>query len=130
MDTQTTMLRTLRYGQGYAGKRGCRPYCAKITGTDMRYGLTREFAESVSAVREHYNRSRTMIDITYELYLDGLYELSEEGERWIVMCYPDKTTGAPRVAKVSDERLRRWLAALDAGMSDRDARIASKEAQQ
>lgn len=121
----TTMTRTLRYGKGYAGKRGTRPYIARILGTDTQYGLRREFLEPVAVEREHFNRARTMVDMTYELEIDGLYELSAEGDRWIVMCYSTHD-GAIKTATISHARLHAWVAALDDGKTAREARLASK----
>lgn len=121
----TTKTRTLRYGKGYTGKTGNRPYVARILGADNHYGLSREFLEPVKVEREHFNRARTMIDMTYELEADGLYELSEEGERWIVMCYAT-VEGEIKTGRVSDARLKAWVAALDDGHTDREARLASK----
>lgn len=121
----TTMTRTLRYGQGYSGKRGDKCWAARITGTDSTYGLQRDFLEPVNVEREHCNRFRTMIDFSYELDIDGLYELSENGERWFVMCYATKT-GEIKTTQISDARLKVWVAALDAGKTDRDARLGSK----
>lgn len=121
----TTMTRTLRYGNGYAGKAGNKCWAARITGTDPNYGLQREFLEPAKVEREHFNRARTMIDFSYELEVDGLYELSEDGERWIVMCYAAKD-GEIKTSKISDARLKAWVAALDDGKTEREARLASK----
>lgn len=121
----TTMTRTLRYGKGYAGKLGHRPYIARILGTDKQYGLQREFLEPVEVEREHFARARTMINMTYELEIDEIYELSAEGDRWIVMCY-NNTEGEVKTARLSDARLKAWLAALDAGKMGREARLVSK----
>ena len=126
MTTTTTMTRTLRYGKGYSGKMGNRCWAARITGTDNTYGLSRDFLEPTTVERQHFNRPRTMIDFAYELEIDGLYELSEGGERWFVGVYPDKDTGQPKTMRLSDARVKAWAAALDAGQTNKDARIASK----
>src|SRR5690606_1425031 len=86
--TDMTVIRTLRYGKGYSGRLGNRCWAARITGTDNTYGLAREFLEPVSVEREHFNRPRTIVHFSYELEVDGLYELSEEGERWFVGVWP------------------------------------------
>ena len=121
----TTMTRTLRYGKGYTGKLGNKCWIARITGTDKTYGLLREFLEPSSVEREHFNRPRTMIDFSYELDVNGLYELSAEGDRWFAMCFRNKD-GEITTAKVSDARVKAWAAALDAGKTDNEARLASK----
>lgn len=122
----TTMTRTLRYGKGYSGKLGNKCWIAEITGSDNTYGLKRTFLEPTRVEREHFNRPRTIINFSYELAADGLYELSAEGERWIEMCYVDKTTGETKTSKVSDARVKAWVAALDEGKTNREARLASK----
>jgi len=121
-----TTTRTLRYGKGYTGRLGNRCWAARITGTDNTYGLAREFLEPTSVEREHFNRSRTIVHFSYELELDGLYELSEGGERWFVGIWPHKDTGKPVCGRISDERAYAWARALDEGKSDREARKASK----
>lgn len=121
----TTMTRTLRYGKGYTGKIGNKCWIARITGTDKAYALAREFLEPTSVEREHFNRPRTMIDFTFDLEVNGLYELSAEGERWFAMCYRC-TDGEIKTAKVSDARVKAWAEALDAGKTDNEARLASK----
>ncbi|MCU0918738.1 MAG: hypothetical protein MUF16_00120 [Burkholderiaceae bacterium] len=123
--TTTTMTRTLRYGKGYTGKMGNKCWIARITGTDKVFALSREFLEPTSVEREHFNRARTMIDFSYELEVNGLYELSAEGERWFAMCFTT-AEGEIKTAKVSDARVRAWAEALDAGKTDNEARLASK----
>jgi len=121
----TTMIRKLSYGMGYAGKRGNKCWVARITGTSNTYGLCRDFVDPIKVEREHFNRSRTMIDCSYELEVDGLYELSESGERWIVMCYETKG-GEIKTSKLSDARIKAWVSALDEMKTDKEARLASK----
>ena len=41
------------------------------------------------------------------------------------MCYAGKA-GEVKTAKLSDARIKAWVAALDAGQSGREARLASK----
>jgi len=123
---RTTTTRTLRYGKGYSGKLGNRCWAARITGTDDHFGFAREFLEPARVEREHFNRSRTIVHFSYELELDGLYELSEEGERWFVGVWPHKDSGEPVCGRVSAERARAWARALDEGKSGREARLASK----
>lgn len=121
----TTMTRTLRYGKGYSGKLGNKCWIARITGTDSHYGLSREFLDPTSVEREYFNRPRTIIEFSYELEVDGLYELSAEGDRWFAMCYAT-ADGEIKTAKVSDARVKVWTAALDEGKTNREARLASK----
>lgn len=120
------MTITLRYGKGYTGKLGNRPYIARILGTDTRYGLNREFLDAVKVEREHFNRDRTIVHLSYELEIDGLYEVCEEGERWVVSVVPAGPDNAPKTIRPSDARLKAWAAALDEGKTDREARLASK----
>lgn len=122
----TTMTRTLRYGKGYSGKLGNKCWIAEITGSDNSYGLARTFIDPVKVEREHFNRPRTIIEFAYELAVDGLYELSAEGDRWFVGVFADAKTGEIKSMKLSDARVKAWVAALDEGKSNHEARIASK----
>lgn len=122
----TTMTRTLRYGKGYSGKLGHKCWAAEITGSDDTYGLRRTFLDPIKVERENFNRARTIINFSYKLAVDGLYELSAEGDRWIVMCYADTTTGEVKTIRISDARIKAWVAALDEGKTNREARVASK----
>lgn len=122
----TTMTRTLRFGKGYSGKLGNKCWIAEITGSDNTYGLSRTFLDADRVEREHFNRPRTIINFSYALAVDRLYELSAEGDRWYAMCYADKTTGEIKSSGISDARVKAWVAALDAGKTNREARIASK----
>lgn len=122
----TTMTLTLRYGKGYSGKLSNKCWAARITGSDKTYGLAREFLEPVEVKREHFNRARTIIEFSYELEVDCLYELSEGGERWFVGCWTHKDTGEVVTGRVSDARVKAWVAALDEGKTNREARLASK----
>lgn len=121
------MTRTLRYGKGYAGKLGNKCYIARITGTDRQYGLARDFLEPTKVEREHFNRPRTIIEFTYELQADGLYEISEEGERWIIGCIPQQG-GELKTFRLDDRTIKAWVAALDAGMPAKEARRAGRTA--
>ena len=120
----TTATETLRYGKGYTGRLGNKCWIAEITGSDDTYGLSRSFLDPVKVEREHFNRRRTLVHFSYELALDGLYELSAEGERWFVGALPRK--GEVVTRRLSDERVEAWVAALDAGSTHREARLASK----
>jgi hypothetical protein len=124
-DTMTTMTRTLRYGKGYSGKLGNKCWIAEITGSDDTYGLQRTFLEPSKVERQHFNRPRTIIEVSYELVVDGLYELSAEGDRWFAMCY-ETNKGEIKTAKLSDARVKAWVAALDEGKTNREARLATK----
>jgi hypothetical protein len=121
----TTMTLTLRYGKGYLGALGNRCWVAEITGSDKTYGLQRTFLKPTSVEREHFHRPRTIINFSYELVVDRLYEISAEGDRWFEMCYPT-AEGEIKTARVSDDRVKAWVAALDAGKTNREARLASK----
>jgi hypothetical protein len=83
------MEKTLVYGKGYMGKLGNRVWVAQITGTHPKFKLEREFLEATSVKRHHFNRPRTLVDITYDLS-DGLYEMSESGERSFVLVLNDE----------------------------------------
>lgn len=120
-----TMTRTLRYGKGYGGKLGNKCWIARVTGTDQAYALAREFLDPLNIEREHFNRSRSIIEFSYELEVNKLYELSEEGERWFAMCFLT-AGGEIKTATVSDARVKAWAAELDAGKTDNEARLASK----
>ena len=122
----TAITLTLRYGKGYAGRLGTRCWVAQIMGSSREYGLDRLFLEPVSVERAHFNRARTMVYFTYALEADGLYEASEGGERWFVGALPQKS-GAVKLARIGDEEVRRWVDAMDRGLSARKARIARKE---
>jgi hypothetical protein len=65
-----------------------------------------------------------MVRCTWHLEA-GLYELSETGDRWIVMVRPNKA-GALKTVKPSDERVRAILALLDAGHTFEAARLATR----
>lgn len=121
----TTMNRTLRYGKGYTGRLGHKCWIARITGTDAKFGLRREFLAPDTVEREHFNRPRTMIDFTFALEVNGLYEMSAEGDRWFAMCYRT-AAGELKTARVSDERVQSWARALDDGQTGNEARLASK----
>jgi hypothetical protein len=105
---------------------GNKCWAARISGSDDTYGLAREFLEPSKVEREHFNRARTMVSFSYELELDGLYELSEGGDRWFAGIYTSKDTGEIRSMMLSDARVKAWVEALDKGMSDNEARFASK----
>lgn len=124
--TQQTMMRTLSWGKGYTGKSGSKCWIARITGSDKVYGLQRSFLEPVNVEREHFNRPRTMIHFSYELVVDGLYELSADGERWFVGVWPRKDTGEIVSGRLSDARAKAWAVALDEGKSNREARLTSR----
>jgi hypothetical protein len=119
-----TITKTLSWGKGYRGKMGNRCWVAEITGMDSRYGFARDFLEPDSVQREHFNRPRTMIHCDFALAVDRLYELSEGGERWFIAVLP--CNGNPRISCISDERLKSWADALDAGKTPREARLASE----
>lgn len=122
----TKMTLTLRYGKGYRGQMGNKCWAARITGSDKTYGLAREFLEPVEVEREHFHRPRTIIEFSYELEVDCLYELSEDGDRWFAGCWTRKSTGEVVIGPVSDARVKAWVAALDQGKTNREARLASK----
>lgn len=115
----------LTRGQGYTGKAGERCWVARIIGTDAQFGLAREFVEPSKVEREHFNRARTMIEYTYELEEEGLYEMSSHGDRWIEGVIPQKDGTTKRV-RIDDASAKRWVTALDAGASPKEARKARK----
>lgn len=121
----TTMIRTLRYGKGYSGKLANKCWVARIGGSSKEFGLTREFLEPVKVERASFTNPRTIVIFSFELEQDQLYELRAEGERWIVMCY-EAVDGSLKTAKLSDARIKAWVAALDGGMTGGEARVASK----
>lgn len=122
--TEKTLTITLTYGKGYTGKTGNKAWVARINGTDDKMGLDREFLDAESVEREHFNRPRTMINLTWELEC-GLYERSEHGERKIFMVYPHKDGHAAKCS-VSDDRLKAMLVLMDEGMTGEEARKATK----
>lgn len=118
------MEKTLRYGKGYSGKMSHKCWVASITGTDKQYGLVRDFIEPTKVEREHFNRSRTMIDFTWDLD-DGLYEMSEGGDRWfLIVCHKD---GKQIKFVPTEERVKAMVALMDQGKSFEDARIATRK---
>ena len=123
--TMNKMIRILRYGKGYAGKLGSRCWIAEIVGSHRTYGFDRIFLQPVKVERENFNRPRTIVNFSYELTADRLYEISAEGRRWYEMCYQTRE-GEITTAKVSDERAKAWVAALDAGKTCAEARLASE----
>lgn len=122
----TTMIRTLERGIGYSGKHGEKCWIARILGSDATYGLSRDFLTPATVKRDRFSARKYTLSYSYELEMDGLYELSADGARWFAMCFR-ATDGEVKTAKVSDARIKAWVAALDAGMSDADARRTSKE---
>lgn len=115
---------TLEYGMGYAGRLGNKPWIARITGSDAQYGLRREFLEADRVEKEHIGRQRTVVRLSYSLS-EGLYEVSERGERRYMMVFPAQS-GATRCSGLSAERMQAWVAALDEGETQAEARQASK----
>ena len=119
-----TMERQVAWGKGYAGKKGVKPYIARITGTDGNDGLRREFLDADRVERAHFNRNRTMITFTYDL-TPGLYEVKENGETTLIGVYT-KETGGLATWKVREDRLVAMLALMDAGASFEAARVFTK----
>lgn len=118
--------KTLRYGRGYAGKMGNKCWIARITGSDKKFGLAREFVEPASVEREHFNRPRTMIDFRYHLDA-GLYEYSEGGDRAFLVVWRN-AAGAWKMFRPTEDRIKQMLALMDGGMTAEEARVATKEA--
>jgi hypothetical protein len=124
MMMDTTIRRTLRWGKGYAGKLGKRCWIARITGTDTKYGLGREFLDAETVQREHFNRARTIINFTYNLSV-GLYELCEESARWFVVVWRAKD-GSLKAFRAQEDRVNAMANLLQ---RDREINIdASDEA--
>ena len=114
--------RTLKYGKGYSGKLGNKCWVASITGSDEQYGLALEFIKPDSVEREHFNRSRTIINYVWLLDV-GLYTYSEQGARnfFVVNVVNGKYTAfCP-----DDERVKAMVALMDGGLSAEDARKAT-----
>lgn len=122
------LSKTLRYGKGYAGKMGNKCWIAAITGSDDKYGLSRSFLDPVKVEREHFNRPRTMIDLTWRLE-PGLYEASEGGDREFFTVWV-KADGTYCWTRMNDERVKAMVALMDDGISADDARKATKPAKQ
>lgn len=116
--------KTLRYGKGYSGKMSNKCWIARITGSDNKFGLRREFIEPDAVKREHFNRPRTMIDFTWHLPV-GLYECSEGGDRWFIVVWVKN--GKHTFLKPDEERVKTMVKLMDEGVSAEDARIATKK---
>jgi hypothetical protein len=123
---EETTTCVLDYGRGYSGKFGNKCWAARISGSNPKYKLEREFLEPELVEKAHFNRYRTMIHFTYRLEVDGLYELSEGGSRWFIAVYPHKDTGEITYGTISANRAQVWVEALDAGATDKEARTQSK----
>ncbi len=120
------LTRTLRYGKGYSGKLAAKCWIAAITGTDGKFGLSRDYLEASNVERESFSNPRTIVNMTWELP-EGLYEASAEGDRWIFMVTPTKS-GEFKSAKLDDSRIKAILTMMDGGSSFHDARIATRPA--
>lgn len=116
--------KTLKYGKGYAGKLANKCWIARITGTDKKYVLSREFLDADNIEREHFNRARTIIDFTWHLDV-GLYEASEQGDRWFFVVWVKQ--GEHVAFTADDERVKSMVKLMDDGMSAEEARIATKK---
>jgi len=114
---------TLTYGKGYSGKMGNKAWVAEITGSDNKYGLARTFAEADSVEREHFNRARTMINLTWELG-PGLYEISEHGERSYKLVWMDGEEC--KRCSVDESRVKDIVRLMDEGWEYDQARRLSR----
>ncbi len=114
---------TLRYGKGYSGKLGHRPYIARVTGESKQYGLERTFIEASKVEREHFNRPRTMVTLSYDLE-PGLYEFSTEGDRYYRMVAPSNKVDT--LFNVSEERAKNMIRLMSQGQSFTQARLATR----
>jgi hypothetical protein len=118
------ITKKLRWGKGYSGKSGNRCWVAEITGTQGS-GLAHTFLDATEVKKEHFNRPRTIIHFTYELP-PGLYELSEDGDRWFNLVWDAggtcKFSTPPRDRAVAIAKL------MDGGSSFEEARLATKPA--
>jgi len=117
--------KTLRWGKGYTGKAANKVWIARITGTDDKENFAREFLEADEVEKEHFNRARTMINLTWNLD-QGLYEASENGERWFFMIAPHKDKGEASFG-VTHDRAREMAKLMDGGMEFDDARRATRK---
>ena len=115
---------TQRYGIGYRGKLGERPWLARLTGTESRFGRRREFLDADRVTRDHWNRARYIRTLAYNLG-PGLYEEQSEGNRRMCMVWvrQGETTWTSRI---SDERVDAMLALMDAGEEFDAARRATR----
>lgn len=114
------MQYTAQYGKGYSGARGNRAWVAAIEGKDQKFEFRRTFVESAKVEREHFNRDRTMVTLTWELPV-GLYEVSEAGDRRFIFVQSD------RFFTVPPKRAEKIAAMLDDGVSANEARKATRE---
>lgn len=118
------ITKTLEYGKGYSGRLGNKCWLAAITGMSENYGLEREFLDPVKVEREHFNRPRTIIHFTFALDV-GLYEYSECGERHFLVVWVNKLGEHKKFAPPED-RVRKMVDLMDAGMTADEARKATK----
>ena len=114
---------TLRYGKGYSGRMGNRCWIAAITGTSTQYGLARHFIDPDSVEREHFNRTRTMIDFTFRIPA-GLYERSEGGEREFFMVW--EKAGKLVWRRIDEARVRAIVTRMDNGEDFATARESTR----
>ena len=119
------LTKHLRYGNGYSGRMGNKCWIASITGTSGQYGLERSFLPPDDIWREHPNRSRTMIEMTWRLDV-GLYEMSAQGDRWFVAVWIKDDEYVFTI--LGEDRVKAMADLMDGGMLADDARRATKPA--
>lgn len=117
---------TVRWGRGYRGALGNRPWVARICGTDPRYGLERKFLEPEFVRRERFDRERTIVEFSYRLAPDTLYEVSEAGDRRFILTAAED--GGLTVKEIDTQSAHAFALALATGKPAAEARQAALSA--
>lgn len=126
MHTDKDIL-TVRWGRGYRGALGNKPWVARICGTDPRYGLERKFLEPESVRRERFDRERTIVEFSYRLAPDTLYEVSEAGDRRFILAAAEDGGGLT-VKEIDTQSAKAFALALATGKPAAEARQAALSA--
>jgi hypothetical protein len=124
--TQTAQV-SQQHGVGYRGKLGQDAWVARVTGTDARMGLRREFIAPDKTTRDHYGRAKYVETRVYYLSA-GLYQEQSQGERRMLMVWiaPDGTAKMSSTS-LTQARVDAMLALMDAGQDFETARIATRQ---
>ena len=101
-------------------------WIARIIGSDGGGGFRRKFLPPSRITHDRFTHHVIVAEFSYELETDGLYEILEGGDKCIYGFWPSSIDGMIILHPVSAERVKAWVAALDAGKSDRDARVSSE----
>lgn len=115
--------KTLQFGKGYTGAHGKMASISKVLGEDST-GFIKEKLEADSAEKEHFNRAKTTVTLTWYLP-SGLYQASERGEKWFFLV--SDASGKFKITGVTTERAKKLAQLLSEGKTFDEARIASKE---